>query len=148
MDYRQVPESAFKNFEFEAMRIAQEAKAAAAAAEQKCENCDNGAGGRLPAVVVTSDTTLGTTTLVKADATGGNIVLTLPPAGSSLGQVYIIVRTDFAEAFVSVEAAAGEMISYLSGQGIGLMQQGRFTHLVCIGADGWIVLSGETNAPG
>lgn len=66
---------------------------------------------RAPSQSVTANTTLdGTKGVVFADATAGNITLTLPPAAQDAAMMILVRRTDASVNLVTVAAAAGDTV--------------------------------------
>ena len=52
--------------------------------------------------------------LVMASASGGNITVTLPPGGSGVGKLCVVMKTDATANTVTINAYSGETIYKLS----------------------------------
>lgn len=92
----------------------------------------------LSGIKVTTSQTLGEANFILADASGGDITLTLPPAASLMGRVYVIERINPVSRFsVIVARSQNDRINGLK-QDIILSQQFASVYLISDGINNWI----------
>lgn len=95
--------------------------------------------GKLPSTSVTSTTTLAaTTSLVKVDASGGDIVITLPAMASSDGLKLLFIRSDSSANAVTIAPPSGEVLDSVNGT---VLMPSQYDRVELMGTDiGWYTI--------